>query len=304
MSSPAYEIFFRTADFDDVASYLNTFADFAKDRQWWSYPREHEVEPHLLNESRPVYDENTASWITETHRKEIYFDLVIEKDDDCWDEFIEDVEIDFFDAFFEHSTPSCCLGIERRKWAGTRGYRSLAETLTKLLTNFDGLFATEQQLFTLDDLIRGLEKNPISEKTNEIVDYTAIKRTDDPLTKKRVAFGIREAMEMHYLSDPYFEIGNERIRRELTDEIIGLGEATIPVIAAWLESENNGLVNIGAEIIAKIGGIRAIDVLRKTAFESKVNSFAKHKTAKELLKLVSGDEQLEIQQWITAQFHE
>jgi hypothetical protein len=269
MSSPSYEIYFRTATFENVSNLLCTFADYHNDKgqSSWTYPPKHE-----------------------------HFDLLIEQDEDDWDEFIEDIEIDFFDAFFEHGLPACCLAIERRKWAGTRGYKSLAEILIKLLTNFDGLFATEQQLFTLDDLIRGLDKNPISDKTIEIVDYTAIKKTDDPLTRKRIAFGIREAMEIHCLSDPYFESRDEQIRRKLTKEIIELGEATIPVIAAWLESKNNGLVNDSAEIIAKIGGIIAIDVLKKTAFESKVSSFAKYKTANELLRLVSNDEQLEIKQ--------
>ncbi|HPH96084.1 MAG TPA: hypothetical protein PKW33_05255 [Anaerolineaceae bacterium] len=50
------------------------------------------------------------------------------------------------------------------------------------------------------------------------------------------------------------------------DERIELGEAAIPVIAAWLETENMGLVNTSAEIIAHIGGRNAIDVLNKHGF--------------------------------------
>jgi hypothetical protein len=204
-------------------------------------------------------------------------------------------------TYFQENAPSCSFYVEGRKWAGSKGIMTVGKIAINLLTKFDGLFATERQLFTLDDL-----KNWTIEKTlkDRIIDYRAIIKTDNFLTRKRIALGIREVLESYCRSDPYFETSNEWLRKELTDEIIGLGEATIPVIATWLEAENNGLVNAGAEIIAKIGGIMAIDVLKKTAFKSKMSSFAKYKAANELLKLVSNDEQLEIKQWIATQSHE
>ncbi len=275
MSSPAYEIYFRTATFEDVENLLRTFAAYRdnKGQSSWTYPP------------------NTE-----------HFDLIIEQDENDWDEFIQDdVDVEFFLTYFQEKSPSCSFYIEGRKWAGVRGIMTLGEIVVQLLTKFDGLFATEQQLFTLDDL-----KRWVMEKTlrDEVVDYRAIKKTDDLLTRKRIALGIREALKIHCMSDPYFESGDEQIRRKLTEEIIELGEATIPVIAAWLESGNRGLVNVGAEIIANIGGTRAIDVLKKTAFESKVNSFAKHKAANELMKLVSEEERLEIQFKLANQLHE
>jgi hypothetical protein len=275
MSSPAYEIYFRTATFEDVEKNLCTFAAYRdnKGQSSWIYPPDTE-----------------------------HFDLIIEQDENDWDEFIQDdVDVEFFLTYFQEKSPSCSFYIEGRKWAGVSGIMTLGEIVIQLLTKFDGLFATEQQLFTLDDLKRWIVEKTLRDK---VVDYRAINKTDDFLTRKRIALGIREALEIHCMSDPYFESGDEQIRRKLTEEIIELGEATIPVIAAWLESGNSGLVNDGAEIIANIGGTRAIDVLKKTVFESKVNSFVKHKAANELLKLVSEEERLEIENKLASQLHE
>lgn len=237
MSSPAYEVFFRTASFEEVANLLGTFAGYRD-------------------------DQGKRSWIFPPNEE--HFDLAIEQDENDWDEFIQnDIDVEFSLTYFQGNTPSCSFYLEGRKWAGLRGIVTVGEIAIKLLTRFDGLFATEQQLFTLDDL-----KNWMAEKTlkDEVIDYRAIMKTDDFLTRKRIALGIREALQPHCMSDPYFEIGNERIRKILMDELIGLGEAAIPVIAAWIETENKGLVNASAEIIANIGGIRAIDVLKKHGF--------------------------------------
>jgi hypothetical protein len=58
MSSPAYEIYFRTATFENVENLLSTFADYRDDKVW-------------------IYPPNNER-----------FDLVIERDENDWDEFI------------------------------------------------------------------------------------------------------------------------------------------------------------------------------------------------------------------------
>jgi hypothetical protein len=234
MSSPSYEIFFHDVPFNEVAAFINTFAELRHqgNRSYWTYPPGQER-----------------------------FDLLIEQDDAGWDEFVqEDVDIEFFISVFKNKRPACSLYLEGRKWAGAQGILSMRETAVTLLRRFDGLFATEEQLFTLDDLDNAAKYVPAT----RVVDYRAIHRTGDLLTRKRVALGIRETLQFHCLSDPWFEPGDDRTRIGLTDELVALGEAAVPVIAPWLSSENKGLVIAGAEVIRRIGGKSAFAVLERS----------------------------------------
>jgi hypothetical protein len=233
MSSPSYEIFFLDAPFRRVESLINTLAGTRQlgGRQCWIIPPEVER-----------------------------FDLLIERDDDDWDDFVhDDVDLEFFVSIFKNRVPSCSLYLEGRKWAGAQGVRTMRSTISTLLRRFDGLFATEDQLFTLDDLENAGTVVPIS----KVVDYRAIQRTDHPVTRKRIALGIRGELERHFFSDPFFEIGDEQTRKKLTDELVSLGGAAIPVIMPWLKKENPGLVTAGVEIIRRIGGEEAARALGK-----------------------------------------
>jgi hypothetical protein len=233
MSSPSYEIFFRDAPFNDLAAFINTFAEqrHQGNRSYWTFPPGQER-----------------------------FDLLIEPDDAGWDEFVqEDVDIEFFISVFKNKRPACSVYLEGRKWAGAQGILSMRETVITLLSRFDGLFATEEQLFTLDDLDNAAKHVPAT----RVVDYRAIHRTDDLLTRKRVALGIRETLQFHCLSDPWFEPGDDRTRAGLMDELIRLGEAAVPVMAPWLGSENKGLAAASAEIIRRIGGETATTILKR-----------------------------------------
>ncbi len=232
MSSPSYEIFFLDAPFKRVETLINTIAGPRQlgDRTCWTIP--------------PVQDR---------------FDLLIERDDEDWDEFIHnDVDLEFFISIFKNRKPSCALYLEGRKWAGAQGIRSVRETAITLLDRFDGLFATEDQLFTLADLVNAARIIPLT----RVVDYRAIQKTDIPLTRKRIALGIREELKLQYMSDPWFDPGDDHTRTLLTNDLVELGEAAVPVIAPWLASENKGLAAAGAEIISRIGGKNAGEILK------------------------------------------
>jgi hypothetical protein len=224
MSSPSYEIFFLDAPYRRVETLINTLAGTRRlgGRLCWTIPPEVER-----------------------------FDLLIERDDDDWDDFVHnDVDLEFFISIFKNRMPSCSLYLEGRKWAGAQGVRTMRETVATLLRRFEGLFATEEQLFTLDDLENAEAVVPVS----KVIDYRAIQRADHPMTCKRIALGIRGELEKHYYSDPFFEGGDEDNRKRLTDELVSLGGTVIPVVLPWLKAENPGLVQAGTELIRRIGG--------------------------------------------------
>lgn len=231
MSSPSYEIFFLDAPYRRVESLVNKLAGARElgGRPCWTIPPDVER-----------------------------FDLLIERDEDDWHEFVHnDVDLEFFVSIFKNRIPSCALYLEGRKWAGTHGVRTMRETVSTLLRRFDGLFATEEQLFTLDDLENAAAVVPVS----KVVDYRAIIRTDQPMSRKRIALGIRGELERHYYSDPFFESGDEQTRKRLTDELVSLGGAVVSVMMPWLQAENPGLKKAGVEIIRRIGGDEASHVL-------------------------------------------
>jgi hypothetical protein len=233
MSSPSYEIFYLDAPYRRVETLINTLAGTRQlgGRLCWTIPPDVER-----------------------------FDLLIERDDDDWDDFVHnDVDLEFFISIFKNRMPSCSLYLEGRKWAGAQGVRTMRETVATLLRRFDGLFATEEQLFTLDDLLNAEAVVPFS----KVVDYRAIQRTDQTMTCKRIALGIRGELERHYYSDPFFEGGDEQNQMTLTNELVSLGGAAVPVIIPWLKADNPGLVNAGREIIRRIGGEEANRALGK-----------------------------------------
>ena len=233
MSSPSYEIFFLDAPYRRVESLVNTLAGTRQlgGRLCWTIP--------------PAVER---------------FDLLIERDEDDWHEFVHnDVDLEFFVSIFKNRLPSCSLYLEGRKWAGAQGVRTMRETISTLLRRFDGLFATEEQLFTLEDLENAATVVPIS----KVVDYRAIQRTSHPMSLKRIALGIRGELKRRYFSGPFFETGDEQSRKRLTDELVSLGGAAIPVIMPWLKAENPGMVQAGTEIIRRIGGEEADRALGK-----------------------------------------
>ncbi len=223
MSSPSYEIFFLDAPFRRVESLVNTLAGPARQtggRACWTIPPDVER-----------------------------FDLLIEREEADWAAFVhDDVDLEFFISVFRNRKPSCTLYLEGRKWAGAQGVRVMRETALTLLRRFDGLFATEEQLFTMDDLENAMVVIPFT----TVVDYRAIQRTAYPMTGKRIALGIRRVLEKQYRSDPCFDIGDDHTRETLTDELVSLGKTAVPVMMPWLRSENKGLVLAAEEIIRRI----------------------------------------------------